>query len=292
MKRTNKLPEIYFSIAIAAAVILAAVDIILMRSEYQWTLYLYNPGARAPLIFHAAAVFIVALLCTSAFTVRRAMLPKRAAPAGTFVSFCSAMTGCMLAGFGVLKLFYFVLGRYDTTQRDAKLGLAAAVLSIVAAVYFIAAAPAKESRRYHSLPAFAFILTAAVRLVEIYFGVTSPINSPPRIIFEIAMLACMDYVITEARFIVEQPKPGRYVAAACSALVAVTLHAVPSLYFTFTGRDGYSIGPETLFSASMIFFVLYIAGRLARYLSMDAEPDPEPVKDDDGGDTGKYGENE
>ena len=277
MKRTNKLPEIYFALSAAAAVIFAAVDIILMRSGYDWTLFLYESGSSAPLIFHTAAIVITALLCTSVIFARHAMLPRSAAPAGAFTSFCAGMTGCMLAGFGLMKLYYFMRGRYDMTARDTKLGLIAAFFAIAAALYFIITAVAKESRRAHSLPAFAVIITAALRLVEIYFGTASPINSPPRIIFEIAMLACMDYIITETRFIVGQPKPERYLAASCASIVLLALYAVPHLFFTFAGK--YEIGPETLYSASMLFMALYIAGRMVRYLSMDAEPEPEPETD-------------
>lgn len=275
MKRTNRLPEIYFIISIIAAAVFTAADIIVMRNHYQWSVFLYDASS-APKILHIAIGAAAALLALSYFTAKHALLPRRPFPLPGFASFCAGMSGCMLMAFGVMRLFRAMTGTYNYKAAYAIWGLIAAPLAIVGGLYFILTAISKDGgKRHYSLFAFALMAMTAVRLIDVYFDMTSPLNSPPRIIAEMAMLCLMNYILAETRFLIEKPIPSWYLAASCISIVMLTLYAVPSLYFTFTGY--YRMGELTLFYVSIVFIVLYIAGRMIKYLSMDAEPEP-PVK--------------
>ena len=91
----------------------------------------------------------------------------------------------------------------------------------------------------------------------------------------IALLAAMNYMLYEARFLLNSPAPARYIASSAVALILCSISFIPLSIFGFVGKM--KITAETLLYLAGVTFTIYVAGRSLSYIKATADYSVNPT---------------
>lgn len=266
-------PKLFFLITAALSAAAALLQTYLFYAYYEEGLNLYKTGATKPGVFYIG-VFICALFCASAYFILKKSETKILPPPDRFIIFTAILSGFQLAASVMFNVFYYVSGTYTgmTALRAAVL-----IAAIPASVYFIITAlSSKPKRNVLMLCCFSTIIWATVYLMSIYFDMSSPLNSPIRILNQLALITIMLYFTFEARYLLGKPKPRLYFPAALLAMLFISMASGSDMFLTFAGIRPSS--PETVFRIAEVAVMLYITARI-RSIAFLKEPDTSDKQD-------------
>ncbi|MHB1154752.1 MAG: hypothetical protein ACYCWE_19155 [Eubacteriales bacterium] len=251
-------PKLFFITTAVLAVAATLIQTILFYSDYDEKLNLYNTGVTLPGILYIA-VFIAALFCAAAYFITKdnaqtQILP----PPDRFVVFAAILSGFQLLASVLFNLYYYMTGMYTgmTSLRTAVL-----ITAIPAAVYFIITAMSRNPKKtVLILCGFFTIIWAALYLMCIYFDMSSPLNSPIRVLNQLSLITIMLYFIFEIRYLLGKPRPRFYLPASLLAMLFISLSSVSDLLLTFAGFR--TSTNDTVFRIAEVAILLYITARL------------------------------
>lgn len=263
-------PRLFFIITVVLAAIATICQTIIFYKNYDETTNLYNKDAFFPGIFYTA-VFITVLFCAASYFIIKDNPMTRILPsADRFTIFAALLSGLQLGASVLFNGYYYMSEIYTgmTTLRAAVL-----ITAVPAAVYFLLTALSRKQKRIPViLCGFCLIIWAALYLMCIYFDMTSPLNSPIRILNQLTLITVMLYFIFEIRYLLGIPKPRLYMPSALLAILFISISSISDLFLTFTRFR--STGPDTVFRIAEIAVMLYIAARLRSVvMNKSAAPD-------------------
>lgn len=271
----NKTAKAYLIFAVIAAVALSAAYIFAVLQYYEVSVHYFKAGALLPTVLHWAIFVSCALLLTSVFTLKKSALPKLQPKMSAYTTYMSAVCGFLLAIYGFIGAWYFVSDPSLRTKYEIW-GLIAAPFAFIGAIYFIGSAVAKkEPGRAYSLFSCGAIVWSALMLIDAYFDMNTPLNSPPRIILQLSFIAMMLYLLFETRFLLGTAKPTAYFAFGCCALVLISVSASEHLMMTVMGF--YTSYAEKASFAVLLAADLYILGRLISYIGAGKQNKSEDI---------------
>lgn len=188
----------------------------------------YDASAVLPIaerILLTASVLFFAgfsIACFRRCPIQSALAPKKST---RMASLCTA----------VLFLVFAVL---CVIQKDnsALLPRLLLLLSVIAAVYFlIHGGQAEIPALPRVVTGCAVILWLLLALASSYFEETVPMNAPDKIIFQLACLGGMIFVVEEMRSFFQSLRPALYLFSASCASLLLGSAAIPSLIGGFCG---------------------------------------------------------
>jgi hypothetical protein len=264
-KKKNMLLGGYLIFAGIAAAASAAVQLMLLLTDYDFTLGLYNSGSVLPETFAVLLLAAVAILLTLPIIGKKTELPSVLPPVSRGLTFVSALTGFALIATVVMQLFMNLT--FEISLEGWKSILAAAleiamlVFALPSAGYFIIMAIRREPyRRSTAALGFFPVLWAASYLMCVYFDTSTTLNNPLRIIEQAALIALMVFMLMELRTLIGRAKPHLYMMFGMIALVMITASSLPSLILTLAMKMSVSV--DTIYDAAKLCLAAYIAVRL------------------------------
>jgi hypothetical protein len=277
MSFSSKKAAGYICLACFIAVILTAADIFLMLRGYDWNVHYYSREySLSSSILHIAAAVSVVLFLSAVFTLKNEKLSSIQQKTNQFTAFFLVMTGVLTAAFGLYRLYEALSGSYIFRIKYNVWGFAAAPLAIIGGLYFIVTSISKEpAKRRNTIFIYFLIAFMALMVFDTYFSIDTPLNCPPRIIGMIALLAAMNYMLYEARFLLNSPAPARYIASSAVALILCSISFIPLSIFGFVGKM--KITAETLLYLAGVTFTIYVAGRSLSYIKATADYSANPT---------------
>jgi hypothetical protein len=267
-------PKLFFIITAVLSAAAALIQTYLFYAYYDEGLNLYKTGATLTGFFYIG-VFICTLFCASSYFILKKTEMKILPPPDRFVTFTAILSGFQLAASVLFNVFYFVSGKYTgmTAFRAAVF-----IVSVPAAAYFIITALSnKPKKNVLVLCCFSAIIWATIYLMSIYFDMSSPLNSPIRILNQLSLITIMLYFTFEARYLIGKPKPRLYFPVALSAMLFIPMASVSDMFLTFAGFRPST--QETVFRIAEVAIMLYITARL-RSIAFKKEAVPSEKQDD------------
>lgn len=251
-------PKVFFIMTAVLAIAAALTQTILFYSDYDERLNLYHTGVTLPGILYIA-VFIAALFCASAYFITKDNAQTQILPSpDRFVVFAAILGGFQLLAAVLFNLYYYMAGMYTgmTSLRAAVL-----ITAVPAAIYFIITALSRNPKKtVLILCGFFTVIWAALYLMCIYFDMSSPLNSPIRILNQLSLITIMLYFIFEIRYLLDKPRPRLYLPASLLAMLFISLSSGSDLLLTFTGFRAST--HDTVFRITEVAILLYITARL------------------------------
>lgn len=269
-------PKLFFILTVLASAAAALIQAFLFTSNYDEKLNLYHTGAFLPLVFYIA-VFVVALFCASSYFITKNNTGMKTLPApGRFVVFTAILGGFQLGAAVLFNIYYYVTGVYSgmTSLRAAVF-----ITAVPAAVYFISTAlTGNPKKNVLIICGFFTVIWAALYLMCIYFDMSSPLNSPVRILNQLSLITVMLYFIFELRYLLDKPRPRLYLPASLLAILFISLSSVSDLILTFTGFR--SSTQDTVFRIAEVAVMLYITARLSSVVMKRKTPPAEQHREE------------
>lgn len=111
------------------------------------------------------------------------------------------------------------------------------IFSALSAIYFALGCTKKyAATENRSIPGFCVIFYATAGLAKSYFDFTTTMNSPDKLLLQIAYMSVMLSVLFETRFLLGIGRSGRYTVFSFVAFFFCTVSSVPAL-IAFFSRD-------------------------------------------------------
>lgn len=262
MKSTNKKILTSFSLLFAVLTLAtAALRCAALFTCYDDTIGYYDVGAALPMTY--SVLYVFAMLAAAVLPL---LLMKKSGELPSFGYSVSSRVGS--AFFGVVLLFGIFYGSVVGLMKDrfGKFDIFIVVFGLIGLVYFALVTSGKvyTKRQNCALFAYAFIVSIVVFLAKTYFDWTVPMNGTNKIMFHLALMSAMLYMLAEVRFIVGRPVRAVYASAALVCVYLCTSAALPGMVGYFAG-----LMPATAYftgSFVMLAFSVYVVSRYVPYL--------------------------
>lgn len=251
-------PKLFFITTVILAIAATLTQTMLFYSDYDEKLNLYHTGVTLPGILYTA-VFITALFCAAAYFITKDNTQTQILPSpDRFVVFAAILSGFQLFASVLFNIYYYMTGMYTgmTSLRVAVL-----ITAVPAAVYFIITAMSRHPKKtVLIICGFFTVVWAALYLMCIYFDMSSPLNSPIRILNQLSLITIMLYFTFEIRYLLDKPRPRLYIPTSLLAMLFISLSSGSDLLVTFTGFR--TSTHDTVFRIAEVAILLYITARL------------------------------
>jgi len=249
------------------AAVLAVWQSILLANDFDYLTHTYSADSLSPkaltLLLVLASVFFLSTL------LWRKKEEESDFPSGGFLScFAAILCGMLLltaAGLFFYRMVFSNLPFAGSPDRAVYgLRLLSAFLALPAAAYFFRIAfSRKPLSRNAVLLSFAPVAWTGAFLICVYYDKTVRINSPLRILEQMALIALMLAFLYESRFHMGKPKAQVYTALSLTALPLLATAAIPRLVMTFKGL--YAFDSEAAGYCVMAAFLLHLLFRLLTF---------------------------
>jgi len=262
----KKIPRIYFFAALVFALVAAAAQTVVFITNYDESTMLYNLDAAAPTVLYTAVIVILIAMTTLIFAVKKGELSTRLQPSDRITAFTALLAGFQLIAAALLHGVYYFSDTYELNPSyRGYLTIVMLITAAIAGCYFISTAIASDkSRKSVQFFGIFVILWAALYLMDIYFEMNAPLNSPIRILSQISLIAIMLVFLCEVRLLIGIPKPRLYLISALAAIIIIALSSVSDIVLTVMGIR--ANGKDTIFRIAEIAIMLYLIARVRQYL--------------------------
>jgi hypothetical protein len=273
--KTSVMPRLYFIITAFLSAAAGLLQAYLFLVYYDGELNLYKTGTRLPEIFYIC-VLICALFCASSYFIfKKNGGPANLPQAGRVITFTAVLSGLLLLFSALFSAYYYFKGFYTGITP---LRAAAYIAAVPASFYFIITAMSRSPKRNITvLLGISTIIWAALYLMCIYFDMTSPLNSPIRILNQLSLITIMLYFTFEVRYLLGIPRPKLYFPTALLAVLFISISSGSDIILMFTSVRTSS--QETVFRITEAAVMLYIASR-AGSIAFKAKAEPAAIKQD------------
>ena len=232
MKAVRLMTVIMLALGAAAAIAYCVMAILLFEPDIRYFKY----GA-VPVVIYVvfAVVFCVCAFVLGGVTPKNAELADYNGRRGVYGIAQSALAGLAAAAIAVWEIQEALrfsslpeaIGDADIYKRYSIVLGIAVITGVFAVIYFaLCAIPGGKLDRVRSAFGFVTVLFFVARLLVLYYDVSAPINSPLRIIDQMANVSGMLFVTAEIRFRLGDPRPRFYRSI---SIIAVHLLAAASI---------------------------------------------------------------
>ncbi|MDD4772560.1 MAG: hypothetical protein PHZ09_03025 [Eubacteriales bacterium] len=263
-------PKLFFVTASVLAVAATVIQTLLFINFYDERFNFYNTEISGiPEIFYTA-VFIASLFCAASyFAVKDNEQTKILPVPDRFVVFAAILCGFQLAAAVLFNIYYYITGIYTGITL---LRVVVLITAIPAAAYFIITAFSPDPKENILIVCgFFVIIWAALYLMCVYFDMSSPLNSPVRILEQLSLITIMLYFVFEIRFLFKKPRPRLYLPVSLLAMLFISLSSISDLILTFAGFRAST--QDTVFGITQAAAALYITARVRSYVMDGSGPD-------------------
>lgn len=276
----TKLPRVFFVITLIFAAAAAAGQTVVSLLHYDEALDLFDAGTNAPTILYAAVLIMCIAAGCSIFAVRDDMLIDTMQTSDRLTAFTALLAGFQLFAAAALNTLYYIKGAYTlATTFRGYFRVAALVAAVLAGCYFIVTALGRVKSGAAQFFGFFVIIWAALYLMSIYFDMESPLNSPVRILNQLALIGIMLAFLYEQRWLIDRPQPRIGFTVTLIAIILVALSSVSDIILVLMGVR--ANGKDTVFRITEAAIMLYMIARMRQMLWGKAEAAaPEPVCED------------
>ncbi|MBE6709312.1 MAG: hypothetical protein E7578_08750 [Ruminococcaceae bacterium] len=248
----NKIVKYTLTVAVALTFIITIIasvfSYIAMTQSFDHTLGYFDVGsvAAATALYLPLAVPVIAVI--ACIIIRKKVSFKDSPAAGIPTVFTSVLTGLLM-----------IAGAYFTFSGEGaltKLDIGIIITAVISAVYFILL-PFFGSKSFMLFLSFAPALWAAFRLLDEYFRVGAPINSPIRTINLTMFAFLLLFFAEEIRFGIDKQSVGGYYFFILSAIAFTGCATFPKLIIIFTNNADFNFGfIEWCLGAAVFMFLL------------------------------------
>lgn len=240
--KEKKIPYIQKMTAVALLIVgvaFAVFQTLLVFNYYDTSIYLYDHGTPLPVIFNITlSVFVI--LALALFGIFKKDSHPDEAPRVTVISSIFSL----LCGFTALSCGIFgFLEHIEKTknimyipEKQDNFIFWASIASVLAFGYFIVNAFVKKATTLKGWLGCGAIAWYILYLLGVYFDMTTPLNSPVRLINEFALVGAMIYLVVELRLTLDIPKKGFYISASVIAFTLLLSSSVSNLVGVIGGR--------------------------------------------------------
>lgn len=256
-------PKLFFMITCVLTVTAILIQTVLFINYYDENLNLYKTEITGiPKIFYMA-IFISSLFCAASyFAINENERTKILPTTDRFVVFASILSGFQLSAAVLFNIYYYLTRIYTGITL---LRIAVLITAVPAAAYFIVTAFARRPKeKALIICGFFTIIWAALYLMCVYFDMSSPLNSPVRILEQLSLIIIMLYFVFEVRFLLLKPRPRLYLPVSLLSVLFIYLSSVPDLILTFAGFRAST--QDTVFGITQAAVAIYITARVRSFI--------------------------
>ena len=198
----------------------------------------FQSGALVPELFKWLCVIAPVAFCFAGIFASRVKIGQSC---GFGSKLGSAVAAVMLLVHAVYLVPY-CLSYVEGSPLVPGLFLAFAVVSVL---YFAVGATKKAAAENRALLGFCVILYATAGLAKSYFDFTTTMNSPDKLLLQVAYMAIMLYMLAETGLLIGAKKSGRFAVFSFIAFFFCTVSSVPALAaYLSRGFYGFIAAPE------------------------------------------------
>ena len=196
----------------------------------------------------------------------------------------AALPGKIAGGIFCAALFFagaalLVVLRTPGTPNSVLLLLVVALYFVSAPYFLVSGKRDEENFGVRLILGFMLILNLIFSLAYSYFDMTVQMNSPNKVVRQIAILAALLYLINENRLLAGKPRNRFYIFSASAAVYLLAVSSIPSIIAFATGLFTDKI--YLIFDISMFVLLVYTSISFIRqafgknFIRQNAEPESE-----------------
>jgi len=223
MNEKSRLRLLLFG-SIGTAVLSAAIRILLTLTCFDAYYGVYAHDSALPTVYHILLLLLLGGLCACGILFPAKREAEEPLPVHDTTVFLSILTGFMMAASALLSLLNIARG-----MSPALLDILDIAFALLSLLYFLGLTRKQVKPAVMAIAAIAPIGWFSVTLIRIYFDNSMMHSSPVKTFSELAMLAAMVALLTEARSHLGILPPRFFTAAALTAPVLLITHAVPAM---------------------------------------------------------------
>ncbi|MBQ4055025.1 MAG: hypothetical protein IJD17_04865 [Clostridia bacterium] len=270
------------SVILASTALLFAIMLsVMMLTVYEPDMHYFKYASPWFSIFVAAVIAVGVIAVILAFTQKKGSLPTSYPTSGRYNRAASILSGFWLIGYAVKELVDILTkGVYSAqgqpvsgisrlfTGRFNSVSSVAAIIGIIGAFYlllpFVSATMTNNTRIIFGCVLTVFFI---FRLLVLYYDTITPINSPIKMLEQMAVVGAMLFTVYEMRFLLGEPKPRSYVVISTLSFILLASHSTSQIIAScFLSGMPYSATymPSLFFE---LLFAIYIFSGLISYLT-------------------------
>ncbi|MBR5322022.1 MAG: hypothetical protein IKU48_00550 [Clostridia bacterium] len=263
MNENKKIARLYVFLATAIAIAAVLFQYILYENYLELDTGIYIHNAKTPGAFYIFIIVAVILMATPALIFRKDLLPTEL-KRGTFITAITALLSAGTVAFCSISFFMdkskisLITGvNLDTVE---KIKTACAVVGFLAAVYYFFVAFSGENKsNFITFLSFFPVIWTLLLLMCLYFDRSGVINSPIKVLKQVALIVFMLYSLFEARASLGKSKPIIYFVFSNLAVIFLSAAFVPEIIYILRGTIELTV--DSVFSIYCGASVLYILSR-------------------------------
>lgn len=211
-----------------AAVVSVILRIINFFFFYDSEAVYYSTGAPLPII--SDCLMYGAVLYLAFFSVLKFKKKTlKAADSPLALRICSIAVAT--ASFVMLTVTDLI----DAATQKAPLSVLLAALSLISAAYFVLAI-FKTNVAYTIICGILAIIRVVIMLASSYFNQSVAMNTPDKLIYGVACICVMLFIVSELKLTVKAPRSWLYVFSAAATAIICSTASIPSIIAYFTGK--------------------------------------------------------
>lgn len=202
----------------------------------------YSRETLTPDAFTVFLAVAVALIVTSAFMFRRDLLSKELKRGTVF----TAITSVLCAVSVVFSSLIYLMGQRNSVGDEVvrsveNINMVGSIVAFAAAIYYFAVLfSGKSKAAFVTFLSFFPVIWTLFRLMPYYIDHSVAMNSPVRILKQLALILLMLYQLFETRAMLGRSKPRIYFVLANLAVIFVSAAFLPEVVYFLEGRIGMS----------------------------------------------------
>lgn len=280
-KKKLSLKDYSFGSVILAcsALIFAVMLSVMMLTVYEPDVHYFKNSSPWFSIFVWAVIAVGVAAVILAFTQKKGSLPCSYPTDAAYSRAVSAIAGALLLGSAVSDMLS-ILGKdaYTSfgqpvsgisrlfTGRFNCVSSVAAILALIAAIYFLLPVFSdKASNNVRIILGCVLTVFFIFRLLVLYYDVATPINSPVKMLEQMAVVSAMLFTVYEMRFFLGEPKPRSYVVVSTVAFILLASHSTSQIVADIFVAEMIPVGFTVFFELA---FAIYIFANLMSYLTV------------------------
>lgn len=223
----------------------------------------YTRGAWLPYLAGGIPMISVLALGILCFTrVGKLSLPS-----------CKAMLASRICAIAVASAFLllFLFGLFADGKPLPLL------LSLGAAAYFALIFLDVASPSARLIGCVCAMLRLLLAMADVYFDVTVPMNAPDKVLFELACVVGVLFLISDLRASISEPRPTLFRFSLAAATILLGTASIPSLIGVWQGVLRETMAPSYLLLLALFVYALTRSVELLRIPNAPESSEPSPA---------------
>ncbi len=259
MGQNKKSALLYTVLTVIMSGVAVAFQYILRDGYLEKNVGLYKSGAITPEVFYVYMIAVALFIVTVVFMLRHDGLPT-----GNSRSFFKRFFALVSSVFIIFSAVMFLMNNGNdivmgsSAQMTYNFKKIASFLAFPAALYYMLTAfSTKENDKVQVASSFFSVLWTLLYLMSVYFDHSVLINSPAKVIQQLALVFLMVFQLFEIRGLIGRQKPIIYFMLSLAVVLFMSVAYIPELVDILTGVERLTAQNSVdLYCTSMVFYVL------------------------------------